>query len=205
MTSWGRARSWRPTIAGQAKRRSSFRRRARIPLHLLGSGVQQLAILLGSLLVFGSTLVGVEEPELNLRYTLQLRLREVLADLVGVPGGLDQLFLTSHSDAFEAGAHFYHMEPTPDGPRVERRRVEEARVALGITGEGGLPDPNAALCYLSTEGVVRVPERIRRTIGLPNGGGVVFLERDGAVEVMSDETFADRFEPKGGGEDDEQR
>jgi hypothetical protein len=47
--------------------------------------------------------------------------------------------------------------------------------------------------------VVRVPERIRHTIGLPNGGGVVFLEHDGAVEIMSDQSFADRFEPRRGG------
>jgi hypothetical protein len=44
--------------------------------------------------------------------------------------------------------------------------------------------------------VVRVPERIRNVLGLPKGGGVVFLQRNGAVEMMSDETFADRFEPK---------
>lgn len=177
---------------------------ARIPMRLLGSGVQQLATVLGTLFMTGGTVVGIEEPELNLRYTLQLRLREVLTRIIGVPGGLDQLFLTSHSDAFEVGSHFYYMAPTPDGPRVEKRRVEEARAAIGLTVEGTLPDPNAVLCYLSTEGVVRVPERIRRVLGLPNGGGVVFLEHKGEVEVMSDESFADRFEPKAAEKDDEQ-
>lgn len=173
---------------------------ARTPLRLLGSGVQQLAALLGTVLVGGATIVGIEEPELNLRYTLQLRLREVLSGLVGGPGGLDQLFLTSHSDAFEAGTHFYFMEPRPDGPRVEKRGVEGARTALGITTQGALPDPNAVLCYLSTDGVVRVPARIRDAIGLPRGGGVVFVGRDGGVEMMSDDTFADRFEPRSGDE-----
>src|SRR5262249_27941424 len=126
--------------------------------------------------------------------TLQLRLREVLAKIAGAPGGLDQIFITSHSDAFETGAHFYFMDPTPNGPHVEKHGTEKARAAIGITADGALPDPNAVLCSLSTEGVVRVPERIRRAIGLPSGGGVVFLERDGAAEMISDETFADRFE-----------
>jgi hypothetical protein len=162
-------------------------------------------VLLGTLLVSGATLAGLEEPELNLRYTLQHRLREVLTKVVGVPGGLDQLFLTSHSDAFEAASHFYLMEPTPDGPRVSKQNVQGVRAAIGMTDDGSMPDPRAALCYLSTEGVVRVPDRIRRALGLPHGGGVVFLEKeDGAVEVMSDDTFADRFEPKRDGERDEQ-
>ncbi len=176
---------------------------ARTPLRLLGSGVQQLAVLLGIVLVGGSAIAGIEEPELNLRYSLQLRLREVLTGLIGGPGGLDQLFITSHSDAFEAGPYYYLMEPTPDGPRVEKRGVEGVRGALGITTEVPLPDPNAVLCYLSTDGVVRVPPRIRDAIGLPKGGGVVFVGRDGLAEMMSDETFADRFEPRNDGEGDD--
>jgi AAA domain, putative AbiEii toxin, Type IV TA system len=176
---------------------------ARSPLRLLGSGVQQLAALLGAVLVSGAAIAGIEEPELNLRYTLQLRLREVLAELVSGPGGLEQLFITSHSDAFEAGQQFYFMEPTPDGPRVEKRRTESVREALGMTTEVALPDPNAVLCYISTDGVVRVPPRICDAIKLPNGGGVVFIERDGVAEMMSDDTFADRFEPKNGGGDND--
>jgi hypothetical protein len=171
---------------------------ARIPLNLLGSGVQQLAALLGYVLVTGATIAGIEEPELHLRYPMQLRLREVLSGLVGGPGGLDQLFITSHSDAFEAGPRFYFMEPTPDGPRVEPRGVEGARAAVGITTEGALPSQNAVLCYLTTDGVVRVPDRVRSAIGLPKGGGVVFVGRDSVVEMMSDDTFADRFDSKGG-------
>lgn len=58
----------------------------------------------------------------------------------------------------------------------------------------------AALCYLSTEGVVRVPQRIREVLGLPHGGGVVFLEQNGRVEVVSDDEFVRRFETKRGSE-----
>lgn len=171
--------------------------RARIPLRLLGSGAQQVVALLGTILVSNGGIVCIEEPELNLRYTVQLRMREALGKIVGGPGGLDQIFITSHSDAFESGTSFYLMRPTSEGPEIERCSVAEARAALGITsGEEPLKQ-GGVLCYLSTEGVVRVPERICRVIGLPQGGGVVFLEREGAsTEMMSDATFAERFEPK---------
>lgn len=89
------------------------------------------------------------------------------------------------------------MEATLEGPRVKKHRVENARVILGIPSEVVLPDLNAALCHLSTERVVRVPERICRAIGLPRGGGAVFLQRDDAVELMSDKSFADRADPMG--------
>jgi hypothetical protein len=164
---------------------------ARIPLRLLGSGIQQIVSLIGHLLMTNATLVAIEEPELNLRYTLQERLRDVFSQkLVGVPGGLSQLFLTSHSPAFESGPHFYLMEPTSEGPRISAHKVEQARVAVGFPGDVVPPGVDAARCYLSTEGVVRVPEHIRQALGLPNGGGVMFLEREGHVEMMSDDRFA---------------
>ncbi|WP_158080048.1 ATP-binding protein [Archangium sp. Cb G35] len=164
---------------------------ARIPLRLLGSGVQQIVSLIGHLLITNATLVAIEEPELNLRYTLQERLRDVFSQkLVGALGGPSQLFLTSHSPAFESGPHFYLMEPTPTGPMIEARNVELARAAVGFPEDVVPPGVDAARCYLSTEGVVRVPENIRRELGLLNGGGVMFLKRDGHVEMMSDERFA---------------
>lgn len=71
------------------------------------------------------------------------------------------------------------------------KRAERSLQAATASGD-------AALCYLSTEGVVRVPERIRQVLGLPGGGGVMFFERDGHVEMMSDERFAATLEPDGG-------
>jgi hypothetical protein len=54
----------------------------RIPLHALGSGVQQIVALFGHLLTCGAAIVTVEEPELNLRWSLQERVRDALRNLV---------------------------------------------------------------------------------------------------------------------------
>ncbi len=174
---------------------------ARIPFRLLGSGVQQIAALVGDVLMTPASLVGIEEPELNLRYSMQERLREVFLQIVGAPGGPSQIFLTSHSPAFESGPTFYFMSPTPDGPVVERRKVEDARVAVDFPADVAPPEGNAVRCYISTEGVVRVPQRIMSAVGLPQGGGVMFVERDGAVEMMSDERFVDELGLDGDGGD----
>ena len=175
--------------------------RARVPFRLLGSGVQQIAALVGDVLMTNASLAGIEEPELNLRYSMQERLREVFLQIVGAPGGPSQLFLTSHSPAFESGPTFYFLSPSADGPVAERRKVEDARVAVDFPADVAPPEGNAVRCYISTEGVVRLPSRIMKAVGLPQGGGVMFVEREGGVEIMSDERFVDELGLDGDGDD----
>lgn len=95
--------------------------RARIPFDLMGSGVQQVVALVAQLILTNAIFVAIEEPELNLRYALQGRLREMLEALVSHPAGPRQIFLSSHSNAFESGDAHYLMSMTPRGPTVERR------------------------------------------------------------------------------------
>ncbi|AUX20710.1 uncharacterized protein SOCEGT47_011830 [Sorangium cellulosum] len=178
---------------------------ARIPLNLLGSGVQQIVSLVGRLLMTKATIVGVEEPELNLRYSLQERLREIFTNIVGRPGGPAQLFLTSHSPAFETGSDFYFMEPTAGGPVVQRHGVEATLAAVDFPSELSTPQRAAARSYVSTEGVVRLPERVMRALGLPQGGGITFVDHDGSVEIMSNERFVDQFGLDRGEGDADQR
>lgn len=165
---------------------------ARLPLHLLGSGVQQIIALIGHLLMTNATLVAIEEPEINLRYSLQQRLREILTQLVGAAGGPTQLFLTSHSPAFESSTHFYLMTPTAHGPTIERRDAAQAFAVVDFPTAQELPTAGnkASSCYLSTEGVMQVPARVMNLLGLPSGGGVVFVDGPNRVEMMSNATFA---------------
>lgn len=165
----------------------------RIPLWLLGSGVQQIVNLLGHLLMTSASLVALEEPEINLKYDLQERLREVLAEIVGSLGGPSQLFLTSHSPAFESSPYFYLMRADPQGPVVERIESSQALIAVGFPEEVTNLPQHAALSFVSTDGVVRLHHRVLEALGLPHGGGVMFIDGDRCVEMMSDSRFIERF------------
>jgi len=168
----------------------------RIPLDLLGSGIQQVVALIARLLVSNATFVAIEEPELNLRYTLQLRLYEVFKEIVADPAGANQIFLTSHSPAFEHGEHFYHMHTSEHGITVEKRPISLAPMVTGMSVDTVAINKNASYGYVSTEGLIRIPERIRKELGTEEGGGVVFLKRkdNGHVELLTNQQFANLFE-----------
>jgi hypothetical protein len=170
-------------------------RGARIPVDLLGAGIQQVVSIVARLLMTRATVIGIEEPESNLRFDMQLRLREILEEVVSSASqGPRQVLLTSHSPAFEHGEWFYAMQPTASGPMVERRRgAEAARFTRHALGEEPPPQGAATVGYVSSDGLVRIPESVRRELGLEHGGGIVIWKREGApyYELLTDEQFLD--------------
>ena len=171
---------------------------ARIPLRLMGSGVQQVVNLTARLLMTGADIMAVEEPELNLRHNAQLRLREIFRQLVRDSEGPSQLFLTSHSPAFESREIFYALTRSPEGPRVEKRPSSEA---LRFTLPETLVPPagaRAPLSYVTSDGLLLLPEDVRQKLGLEHGGGVVFVrEKDaGHYRMLTDDQYQDLFEPR---------
>lgn len=171
------------------------RTNARVPFHLLGSGARQIATLVAGILMTNATLVAIEEPEINLRYSLQERLRATLAAICGAPGGPTQIFLTSHSPAFESGDHFYMMSSSPGGPAVARHPIGEAAVATDFPATVSPAPEKGVRSYVSSDGVVRIPERLLGTLGVPGGGGVMFIEHQdkGMVEMMSNAAFLEKL------------
>lgn len=169
----------------------------RVPLRLMGSGIQQIVSLTARLMMTGADIVAVEEPELNLRYTAQRRLWEILSDLVGgqTPS---QLLLTSHSPAFEAEEMFYALKRSPNGPRVERRPRKEAADFTQFTLHTPPGGASAPQSYVTTEGLVLVPAQVRETLGLENGGGVVFVREKNAghYRMLTNAQFLDMLEPR---------
>ncbi|WP_069470411.1 AAA family ATPase [Candidatus Marithrix sp. Canyon 246] len=169
----------------------------RIPIDLLGSGIQQIIALIARLLMSNANFVAIEEPELNLRYTLQLRLREIFKDIIEAPVGPQQLFLTSHSPAFEFGKHFYAMRQINGIPTVELKSIKQAILFTHHHADSPylVGKEHAPLCYVSTDGLVRLPERIRQRLELEQGGGIVLLERKdtGHVELLTDKQFDNLF------------
>lgn len=178
--------------------------KTRIPFRLLGTGVQQVAALIGQLLMRNASIVAIEEPELNLSWDLQNRLREALRKLVVEPhgvGGLDQLFLTSHSPTFETGEPFWLMETGSDGPTVSRRPASALPQVLGYGPQHlGLPE-RAPQAYVTSQGVVRLPPHAIERLGVSKGGGVVFVDAEPrGVRILSNDDYLDALglidEPK---------
>jgi len=59
-------------------------------------------------------------------HTLQLRLREIFQEILEDSFGPQQIFISSHSPAFEFGKHFYAMRMGNEGPFVEHRPIKQA-------------------------------------------------------------------------------
>ena len=171
-----------------------------IPSHLLGSGVQQIINLLGRLVMTDSALLAIEEPELNINYSLQRKLLPALRTLIGGETGPQQLFLTSHSNAFEepGDAFFYGLVLHEDGPEVQRRPAGDADLFTGQYPVALPEERRAPLSYVTREGLVRVPEDVLKRMSLENGGGVFFADdqRTGYTWVLNDQQFLALFDRK---------
>jgi hypothetical protein len=169
----------------------------RIPLEMLGAGIQQVVVLIARLLISDATLIAIEEPELNLRYTLQLRFGEILNDIVKDKVGPQQLFLTSHSPAFEFGEYFYAMKTNRNGPTVKRYPIENVDIFTQHWQRSHPVGKTAPLCYVSGDGMVQLPERIRQLLSIEQGGGIFLLKRkdNEHVELLTDDQYLDLFEP----------
>ena len=90
----------------------------------LGTGVQRLVALLGSLVLVRATLVGFAEPELGLTPSLQQRFLRAAGTLLATPGGPTQLFFTTHSPLLGAGEAAFAMERRDGIPHLEPRAWE---------------------------------------------------------------------------------
>ncbi len=163
--------------------------RLRLPVESMGSGVQQLASLVARVLMANSAIVAIEEPELHLRYEMQLRLGEMLRAIVASGLGPQQILVSSHSPAFETGSTFLAMRLTDEGPVVERTPVSQALAFTQQAIQVQLPADHGAFGYVSSDGLFRLPGDIRKTLGVEHGGGVVVLKRaeHRYVEIMTDD------------------
>jgi hypothetical protein len=167
-----------------------------IPLRLMGSGVQQAAVLAGRLAMAGPAVVAIEEPELCLRWPAQHRLRDMLRELCTGDEGPGQLFVTSHASAFEFEPTFYGLTAGASGPEVRRRPKEEAPRFLDPEVERPPEGARAPLSYVTRDGLLRVPDDVRRALGVADGGGVTFAEgKDGLFYMLGDAQLLDMIEP----------
>lgn len=79
-----------------------------VPITSLGTGEQQLLILLLDVLVAATPIVQIEEPEAHLHKKLMLRLAKLLEKLVE-KNDVDQLLLATHHHAFAIAPQYYDV------------------------------------------------------------------------------------------------
>lgn len=153
----------------------------RLPLHLLGGGVQQAVAVLFGVLFTDAKLVLMEEPEAQLRGELQAVLADALATVAAVPDA-PQVIMASHSPFMAPAAGFWHLVRGANGPTLShepRHRVPEVIPKL-------YPETHSArdtTAWVDSEGVVRLPEWVRARLRLPGAGGVLFMEGEAPASV----------------------
>ncbi len=172
--------------------------RARIPLYLLGSGVQQVVSVMTDLLCSGAAIVAIEEPEVHLRTDAQELLREILRDLPGNEGSPSQIFVSSHAPTFELAPSFVHIHRGPSGhTRAAIRSAADAPAVLHVsTPDARDGDATTPISWLSSDGVLRLSARVRNHIGREQPGGVVVSISEteaNTAEIRSTERFVERF------------
>lgn len=169
-----------------------------LPLRLMGSGIQQVVVLCARLIMTGADILAIEEPELNLRWTVQRALLAALDEIAAHEESPSQLILTSHSGQFERPP-FYLLSRSEAGPRVHKtsnpqKARELTQPAMPAPPEGS----SAPRGYLTTEGLVQVAPEVQEHLGLAHGGGVVFVrEKGGHYRMLTDDQFLDLFEDRG--------
>ncbi len=138
------------------------------PLSLsdVGSGVQQLILLLGQLLFNPARCVGIEEPEMNLSPEWQARLMAIFRELVDSQT-LDQIFITTHSPEFDCEPNYWKVTYEQDATHVARTPVEKPTEA----GEDLGP-------YLNSRQQVKIPQRVIADLGLRHREPVFFYKAE---------------------------
>jgi len=141
-----------------------------IPMEDMGSGVQQLVLVLGQILFNPARMVGVEEPEMNLYWQRQDTLHQALRGLIA-PDGIDQLFITSHSSHFEFQDNFFRVGFDDGATTVH----PESRTELSaVTGEGVPPVGPQTRQRLNSENQVTMYEEVIVDLNLQRGDMVYF-------------------------------
>jgi hypothetical protein len=160
----------------------------RLPIENLGSGAQQLILVLGQIFLNDHPIIAVEEPEMNLSPQYQEHLMATLRKLMQDPAvKLQQLFISTHSPYLEFTDNFYDVTFDPDsGTQVKRATSEDYAGHFDITPTG--PDTGARLNSLNQ---VKLYEGVIHDLNLQRGDLVIFVKNEaGGWELRSGSQLA---------------
>jgi hypothetical protein len=99
-----------------------------VSLDRAGLGIRQIYTILGSIVLSGAPIVGIEEPEAHLHaLTSGKDLRDILRGLV--PDTVNQLFVATHSELFDLDpTGYYDVRLDPERGTVVERRTDLADI-----------------------------------------------------------------------------
>ena len=88
------------------------------------------------------------------------------------------------------------MRTDKDAPTLRHRPIAEANSFTEHYSETASTDESAPMGYVSSEGLVKLPEYVRQTLQIEQGGGVVFIKRhdNGHIELLTNDQYFDLFE-----------
>ncbi len=151
------------------------RREGRLPIESMGSGTQQLLLMLGQIFLNDYPVIALEEPEMNLSPQYQSLLLDTLRQLMQDPAvKLNQLFISTHSPHLEFQENFFHVFLDEHGyTQVEQATKTQHAQHFAIIPTG--PDTGARLNSLNQ---VKLYEGLIDDLALKWGDAVYFLRND---------------------------
>ncbi|MBP7964614.1 MAG: AAA family ATPase [Caldilineaceae bacterium] len=157
----------------------------RLPIESLGSGFQQLLLVLGQVFLNDSPIVALEEPEMNLSPQNQQHLLGALRRLMQDPAiALEQLFISTHSPYFEFAENFYDVTLDKQGhTQVDRATPQKHDRHFAIAPVG--PETGARLNSLNQ---IQLYQDVLDDLNLQRGDMVFFVKGEaGRWEIYPEE------------------
>lgn len=147
----------------------------RLPIENLGSGMQQLLLVLGQLFLNSDPIVAIEEPEMNLSPQHQQHLMATLRSLMSDPAiQFKQLFVSTHSPYLEFTENFYDVTHDPvKGTIVKQATDDSYKQHFQLSRMG--PDTGARLNSLNQ---VELYDGLIQDLGLKRGDLVIFARNE---------------------------
>ncbi len=153
-----------------------IRPHGRIPLENLGTGVQQLLLMLGQIFLNNYDIVAIEEPEMNLSPDYQKHFLTLLRKLMQDPATkLKQLFISSHSPYFEFAENFFDVTMDERGTtQVRKRPLAERKTYFP---DFDLPGEDS-VARLNSMNQVELYADVIQDLGLTRGDMVFFIKNE---------------------------
>jgi len=147
----------------------------RLPLESLGSGSQQLLMILGQIFLNDYPIIAIEEPEMNLAPQYQQHLLVALRRLMQDPDvKLNQLFISSHSPYFEFEENFFDVTVDERGyTQIAPLPIDKRARYFPGTRVG--PETGARLNSLNQ---VKLYDGVIKDLELERGALVLFVKNE---------------------------